>query len=131
MEVHLKFIGILILILSLVHIGFPKYFNWKTEFQNLSLINTQMMYVHTFFVAFAVFLMGIFSFFYSKEIISTSLGKIISLGFSIFWFTRLVFQFFVYSTKLWKGKTFETAMHIIFSVLWSYLSIIYFVVFWN
>jgi hypothetical protein len=131
MELHLKFIGILLSFLSLLHIGFPRYFNWKNEFQNVSLINTQMMYVHTFFVAFIVFLMGIFSFFYANEIISTQLGKTISFGFFIFWFTRFIFQFFVYSSKLWKGKTFETIMHILFSIFWSYLSIIYFLVFWN
>jgi hypothetical protein len=37
----------------------------------------------------------------------------------------------VYSSILWKGKTFETAMHILFSILWVYLSIIYFLIFWN
>jgi ubiquinone/menaquinone biosynthesis C-methylase UbiE len=131
MEVHLKFIGILLILLSLLHIGFSKYFQWKTEFQNVSLVNIQMMYVHTFFVAFVVFLMGIFSFFYANEIIYTPLGKTISFGIFIFWFTRLIFQFFVYSSKLWKGKTFETTMHVLFSILWSYLTIIYFLVFWN
>lgn len=131
MEIHLKIIGVLLIVLSLVHAGFPKYFNWKTEFQNVSLVNTQMMYVHTFFVAFMVFLMGVFSFFYANEIISTKLGKIISLGFFIFWFTRLLFQFFVYSPKLWKRKTLETMMHIIFSVFWIYLTTIYLIIFWK
>jgi hypothetical protein len=131
MEVNLKLIGILLALLSLFHLGFPKYFNWKSEFQNVSLVNTQMMYVHTFFVAFVFFLMGIFSFFYANEIVSTHLGKTISFGFFIFWFTRLIFQFFVYSSKLWKGKNFETIMHIVFSILWGYLSIIYFLVFWK
>lgn len=131
MELHLKIIGVLLVLLSLVHLGFSKYFNWKTEFQNVSLVNTQMMYVHTFFVAFVVFLIGVFSFFYANEIISTKLGKVISLGFFIFWFTRLLFQFFVYSPKLWKGKKFESIMHILFSFFWSYLTIIYFLVFWK
>ncbi len=131
MEIHLKFIGVLLILLSIVHIGFPKYFNWKTEFQNVSLINKQMMYVHTFFVAFFVLLMGVFVLFFAEEIIFSKLGKIISLGFSIFWFTRLLFQFFVYSPKLWKGKKFETFMHILFSILWSYLSLIFFIVYWN
>lgn len=130
MEIHLKFIRILLIILSLAHVGFPKYFNWKKEFQNISLINIQMMYVHTFFIALTVFLMGIFSFFYSFDIITTTIGKTIALGFSVFWFTRLIFQFFIYSPKLWKGKKFETTIHILFSILWLYLSIIFFIVFY-
>ena len=131
MEIHLKIIGVLLIVLSLAHVGFPKYFNWKIEFKNVSLVNTQMMYVHTFFVAYIVFLIGVFSFFYANEIVSTKLEKVISLGFFIFWFTRLLFQFFVYSPKLWKRKTFETTMHILFSFFWSYLTIIYFLVFWK
>jgi hypothetical protein len=131
MEIQLKIIGVLLIVLSFVHLGFPKYFNWKNEFQNVSLVNTQMMYVHTFFVAFIVFLMGVFSFFYANEIITTKLGNVISFGFFIFWFTRLLFQFFVYSSKLWKRKKFETIMHILFSFFWSYLTIIYFLVFWK
>ncbi len=131
MELHLKFIGIILIILALFHIAFPKYFNWKKEFKNISLINTQMMYVHTFFIAFTVFLIGIFSFAYSNEICTTKLGKVISFGFFLFWFVRLLFQFFVYSSKLWKGKIFETSIHIIFSFLWIYFSIIYLNIFLN
>tara|TARA_R110000737_G_scaffold217581_1_gene233983 strand:- start:720 stop:905 length:186 start_codon:yes stop_codon:yes gene_type:complete len=48
MEVHLKIIGVLLMALALVHIIFPKYFNWKEELKSLSLINKQMMTIHTF-----------------------------------------------------------------------------------
>ena len=57
MEPHLKAIGILLMALASVHIIFPKYFNWKEELRALSLINRQMMLVHTFFIVLTVFLM--------------------------------------------------------------------------
>jgi hypothetical protein len=88
----------------------------------LSLINRQMMIVHTFFVAFMVFLMGMLCWVATEELIHTKLGKLVSLGFAIFWTARLVIQFFGYSSELWKGKTFETIAHILFSGLWIYLS---------
>jgi hypothetical protein len=131
MQIHLKIIGILLIALALIHIFFPKYFNWDKELKSLSLINRQMMTVHTFFIAFAVFLMGLLCLTTSTELIETNLGKKISLGLGIFWTVRLFIQFFGYSTDLWKGKTFETAMHIIFSILWTYLSYIFLIIWWN
>lgn len=123
MELHLKIIGILLIALAAIHIFFPKYFDWKKELKSLSLINQQMMIAHTFFIALVVFLMGILCLTSAKEIVDTKLGKIISLGLSIFWSFRLIVQFFGYSTKLWKGKLLETIIHIFFSALWIYLSV--------
>src|ERR1700733_6501317 len=114
MHLHLIIIGILLIALALLHIIFPKYFNWEEELSSLSLINRQMMTVHTFFISLVVFLMGLLCLTSSNELIGTNLGKKISLGLGIFWITRLFIQFFVYSTKLWKGKTFETTVHILF-----------------
>ncbi len=131
MQIHLKIIGVLLMALGLIHIFFPKYFNWDKELKSLSLINRQMMKVHTFFIALTVFLMGLLCFTSSTELIETNLGKKISLGLGIFWTVRLFIQFFGYSTELWKGKTFETAIHIIFSLLWVYLSGIFFTIWWT
>jgi hypothetical protein len=125
MEIHFRIIGVLLIGLALVHAVFPKYFNWDKELKSLSLINRQMMNIHTFFIALTVFLMGLLCFTSSTEIVETNLGKKISLGLGLFWSVRLVIQFFGYSTELWKGKKFETFVHIIFSLLWTYLSIIF------
>lgn len=125
MEIQLKVIGILLMLLAVIHAIFPKYFNWKKEFEGVSLINKQMMHVHTFFIGVTVFLMGLLSFSMSGELYSTPFGKVISLGIGFFWFLRLIFQFLVYSPKLWRGKKFETFMHILFSLLWIYLTTIF------
>lgn len=131
MEIQFKIIGVLLIALALVHIVFPKYFNWVKELKSLSLINRQMMTVHTFFIALTVLLMGLLCLTSSSELIETNLGKKISLGLGVFWTVRLFIQFFGYSTDLWKGKKFETFMHIIFSLLWSYLSIIFLTTYFN
>ena len=125
MHVHLKIIGTLLIALALIHIVFPKYFNWHKEFDTLSLVNRQMMMVHTFFIALTIFLMGLLCLTSATELIETKLGKKISLGFGIFWVIRLFIQFFGYSSKLWKGKAFETLVHILFTSLWVYLSFIF------
>ena len=106
-----------------------KYFNWEKELNTLSLINKQMMGVHTFFIAVTVFLMGILCLSSASELTSTEFGKKISLGLGVFWVCRLFFQFFVYSSTLWKGKVFETIVHIVFSCLWIYLSAVFLLIY--
>lgn len=122
---HFRIMGILLMSLALFHIVFPRYFNWKEELKSLSLINRQMMTVHTFFIALVVFLMGLLCMTSAPELIETKLGKTISLGLGIFWLVRLFIQFSVYSSELWRGKTFETIIHILFSGFWIYLSVIF------
>jgi hypothetical protein len=129
MEIHLNFIGIILIFLALVHCIFPKYFNWSIELKSLSLINKQMMQVHTFFIALTVFLMGILCICFSWDLTHTKFGKAISFGIGLFWGIRLFFQLFVYSPKLWKGKKLETAIHIVFVFLWTYISTIFFIVY--
>ncbi len=125
MHLHLKIIGVLLIALALIHIVFPKYFNWNKELSSLSLINRQMITVHTFFIALIIFLMGLLCLTSPNELIDTAFGKKISLGLGIFWTIRLAIQFFGYSSKLWKGKTFETSAHILLSLLWIYFSFIF------
>lgn len=123
MEIHFKIIGCLLIALAAIHFIFPKYFNWPNDLKSMSLINRQMMYVPTFFIGLIVFLMGLLCLTSSDDLIKTEFGKRITLGLGIFWTTRLIIQFFGYSPKLWKGKTFETTIHILFSLLWTYLSV--------
>ncbi len=128
MELHLKFIGCILIALSMMHINFPKRFNWSEEFSRVSLLNRQMMFVHTLFIALVVFLIGVLCLTSAKELVQTDLGKRICFGIFIFWFARLVTQFFGYSSLLWKGKRYETTVHIVISILWVYLSAVFFLV---
>lgn len=125
MDIHFKIIGFLLIALALIHFIFPRYFNWKEELKSLSLINRQMMTVHTFFIALVVFLMGLLCLTSTRELIETKLGKTILLGLGVFWLIRLFIQWFGYSPQLWKGKVFETTIHILFTLFWTYLSIVF------
>lgn len=122
MEIYIKIAGWLLIALSLMHIVIPKYFNWRHELTSLSLVTKQILYVHTFFIAFVVLLMGLLCLGYAHELVHNPFGRVICLGLFVFWLTRSVFQFFVYSPKVWRGKHFETVMHVMFSGLWLYLT---------
>lgn len=131
MHIHLIIVGIIFIILSLIHIVFPKYFDWEKELKSLNLINRQIMKIHTIFIALTVFLMGLLCFTSADELIETNLGRKIIFGFAIFWTIRLIIQFVGYSPKLWKGKLFETIVHIIFSMLWIYISFVFWIIYFR
>ncbi len=126
MELHLKIIGWVLVLLSFSHIAFPWYFSWKTDFGKVSLINRQMFKVHVFFIALFVLLTGLMNLNLSEDLITTHLGRWICLGLGFFWGLRSIIQFFGYSSKIWKGKFFETTMHVFFSLFWIYMTVVYF-----
>jgi hypothetical protein len=129
MQIHLKITGVLLVAIALLHFSFPKYFKWKEELVPLSIINRQLMYVHSFFIALVVFLIGLLCLTSSYELISTTLGRRICLGIGIFWLIRLCTQFFGYTSETWKGKRFETTVHVVFSVFWIYFTWVFMVVY--
>ena len=126
MTLQLQVIGALLVVLALLHGGFARYFGWRREFAAISLINRQMMYVHTFFIALAVLLMGLLCLTSAAELVGTPLGRRVALGLGVFWLARLLIQFFGYSASLWRGKRFETIVHVLFSLFWAYLTSIFF-----
>lgn len=128
MILQLKLVGFLLIILALLHAAFARYFNWRTEFAAVSLINRQMMYVHTFFIAFTVLLMGLLCLTSAAELVGSPLGRRVALGCGVFWLARLLIQFFGYSPELWRGKRFETCVHITFAGFWSYLTLLFLLV---
>ena len=130
METHLKATGVLLILLALIHVVFPKHFHWREELARLSLLNRQVMVVHTFFIALAVFLMGLLCLTSSAGLSGTPLGKRVALGLAVFWLARLLIQLFGYSSELWRGERFETAVHVVFSALWAYLTAVFSWVAW-
>lgn len=131
MILHLNIVGWMMILLAIIHVAFPKRFDWKKECGSLSLINRQMMYIHTFFIALVVFLMGALCVSAADDLLNTRLGKQVSLGLFVFWGARLVIQFVGYSPELWRGKRFETIIHIVFSLLWIYFSLVFFLAYYR
>lgn len=125
MTIHLQIIGTFLILLSMLHLVLPRYFQWKNELSGLSIMNRQMMYVHSFFIALVVFLIGLLCLTSSAALINTSLGQQIALGLAVFWGARLLVQFFGYSSKTWRGKTFETSIHVLAVLFWTYVTAVF------
>lgn len=127
-EAHLKIAGALQILLGLAHAFFPRRFSWGEELPRLSLFNRQMFRVHAFFIAFIVVMFGVLSLGFTSLLVgpeSGGLAKVVLGGLCLFWMVRLFVQFFVYDPALWRGHRFNTAMHLLFSALWVYLTVCY------
>ncbi len=125
MILALQTTGILLMVLGLAHAAFPRHFRWREETAGLTLLTRQILHIHTAFIGLMVFLIGLLCSTCAADLISTPLGQRICLGLAAFWGIRLVVQFFGYSPDLWRGKPFETTMHILFSLFWASLTTLF------
>ena len=123
---HLRFAGIGLFLLAAAHLLFPRQFRWREELGQLSLLNRQIFLVHTFFICLVLVMMGALSAVWTKALLQpTPLARLILGGFALFWSVRLIFQWFVYDSRLWKGDRLHTAMHLLFTGVWAYLTAVY------
>ncbi|HEV8605866.1 MAG TPA: hypothetical protein VGQ99_10895 [Tepidisphaeraceae bacterium] len=127
LTLHLRIVGATLLILAFSHLFFGRHFDWKTDLAKLALLNRQIFHVHTFFICLVLAMMGILSLFFPHALTAppTLLAKLVLTGLTLFWGTRLLFQWFVYDWALWKGHRLNTTVHFVFTLLWSYFTLIF------
>jgi hypothetical protein len=125
-ESYVRVAGALQIALAMAHLFFPKRFNWKEELSRLSLLNRQIFLVHTAFISLMLLMMGSLSLFATETLLrSGRLSRLVLGGFASFWCLRLIFQWFVYDSRLWRGHRFNTLIHFLFTALWLYLAGVY------
>ncbi len=129
-EWHLRIAGALQILLALLHLAFPRRFQWKEELARLSPLNRQIFMVHTFFICVVLVLFGALSLLAPETLLEpTRLARLVLGGIATFWGLRLLCQWFVYDASLWRGQRFNTVMHVLFTLLWLYLTVVYFGIF--
>lgn len=132
LDLHLKIVGGMMLALAVAHLYFPKRFGWRAELADVSLLTRQIFYVHCFFICLVLVMFGILSSIYTGLLIQPSpLARIILVALTVFWGARLLIQLFVYDVKLWKGNRFNTVMHVLFTLMWSYYVSVYGAALWH
>jgi hypothetical protein len=126
MEFHLRVAGALQIGLAMSHVFFPRRFSWKDELARLSLLNRQIFLVHTSFICLVLLMMGALSLFATRTLLqSTPLSRLVLGGFASFWGLRLLFQWFVYDWRLWRGQPFNTFVQFLLTAMWIYLISVY------
>ena len=121
-QLHLRIAGALLIALAGAHVTFPRRFKWREEMARVSLLNRQMFFVHIFFICLGLAMNGALALFWTNALLEKSALAAVVLGcITLFWFLRLLVQLFVYDSSLWRGNRFNTCMHVVFSLFWTYL----------
>ncbi len=129
---QLKIVGASLILLATAHAFFPRRFGWAKELGRLSPLNRQMFQVHCFFIGLTLFMFGLLSIGFTDALLArTLLGRIVLSGLVLFWLARLFVQLFVYDARLWKGDGFNTRVHLLLSLLWSYYIAVFGWALWN
>lgn len=129
---HLRVAGILQILLALFHLLLPSRLNWREDLNRLSLVNRQIFWVHTFFIGLVLALQGALSLFWAPALVEPSrLGPPLLGALTLFWGLRLLFQWFVFDRALWRGQSFNTVVHLSFTLLWVYFTAVYGWGFWT
>jgi len=125
-ELHLRLAGLVQIALAVLHLALPGRLQWKDELARLSLVNRQIFIVHTIFICLVLVLAGALSVCAPHALLEpTPLSRLVLGGFASFWSLRLVFQWLVYDTRLWRGHRFNTALHVALTLVWLYLVSVY------
>lgn len=132
LALHLRIAGVLLLLLAAVNLLVPKRFNWAAEMRSLSLLNRQIFLVHMGFIVLILLLFAALLLTCTQALLvpGDALARAVLAGLAIFWFARLLTQWFVYDSALWRGHRFNTFMHVAFSVLWSYFTLVFAAALW-
>ena len=123
LELNLRIVGVLLILLGAAHAFFEKRFRWKEELAGISEFTREVHFVHNAYIGLTVALNGLLCLLLADDLVRPShLALALLLAMTIFWGSRLVIQLFVYSSSLWRGKQFETRVHIAFVLFWMYVT---------
>lgn len=122
----LRAAGAGLLLLSLAHIPIGRHLRWREDAARLSPVNRDVFHVHTLFICVVLVLMGLSCLLDPRIFLErTRAGAWLCWSYAAFWALRLYCQWFVYAPAHWRGKSFETAMHAIFTVIWIALATLF------
>jgi len=122
-ELHLRIVGVLLVALIALNVYVPRRFNWRGELATLSLLNRQIFQVHAAFICVILAMFAALALFFAGDLLQpTRLSRAVLALLAAFWFLRLLTQWFVYDRRLWRGKRFETIVHLAFTGVWTYFA---------
>lgn len=126
LTILLRVAGAGLVSLAFLHIPIGRTLKWKEDGRKLSSVNEQIFHVHTFFLCLIILLMALPCLFMPSVFLTKSpAGLWVAASFTLFWATRLYFQFFIYRADLWRGKHMETVMHYLFALVWLTLTALF------
>jgi len=95
--------GVLTLLMAFLHTRFYRMFNWKTDFEKISKLNSKIIYTIHQALLFLFIIIGLISLIHAQELSrSYGLAAGFNLFLSLFWLWRLLWQLVYFKRE--KGK---------------------------
>ena len=114
--IQLRVTGAMIALLVLVNLVVPRRFHWREEMARLSLLNRQIFQVHAVFLVLILAMMSALLLTSADALLVPGrLSRALLTGLVLFWGLRMAMQWWFYSPETWRGNSFNTLMHIVFS----------------
>ena len=118
-ESLILFGGLFHLGFAVFHLFFWRLFKWRKDLSSLNFINRAVMQILNLCLIFVFLAAGLISIFYAHDLVITSLGKIIIISISAFWFIRLIEQVIFFGLR--------KKLSVVLSVLFALGCIVYLV----
>ena len=106
MESLVKAGGVYNIALVVFHLLFWRIFNWKQDLQSLSFNNKAIIQVVNLCLTLVFVLFACISLIFSKELLTTPLGKSLLLFMALFWFARALMQIVFFRLEDWGSSAF-------------------------
>lgn len=104
----------------------PKIFRWKQQLRSLTPMNRKIVWVHSVYIGLTVLALGTLTLFAAPEIVAgTQLGIAFSTFMGLFWFGRLLIQFFYYTKNEWPKAWWAIVGRHALTLLFIYWSVVY------
>ena len=115
----LRLAGGSLICLSLFHIVLWRTLGWGLELERLSPLGRSVFAVHTFFIAFVLFALGLLSLIEpALLLVPSDLARCLLLGVVAFWIARSVLQPLVFDRAMRHGWTRSLPLRIGVNFLW-------------
>ncbi|WP_030275996.1 hypothetical protein [Streptomyces sp. NRRL B-24484] len=126
LEVQLRLVGAALIAMGALHIVLPRLIGWPSDLAGTTLLTRQVSYVHLFFIAMTCVLLGLLPLLLAPDLLAGGrLGTALLVAQTLFWGTRWLFEFAVFSPELWRGDRLRTAAHVGLSVLWTWVTAVF------
>lgn len=81
------------------HLFFWKLLKWDEQLKRVSSVNKAVVQTLNICLTFLFLLIAYIFFFYSDDVLTTSIGRILLLGMTLFWSVRIVAQLYFFNLK--------------------------------
>ncbi|MGW6918950.1 hypothetical protein ACWGB8_34800 [Kitasatospora sp. NPDC054939] len=131
-ELQLRLVGAALVGIGLFHAVLPRVIDWPADLAGTTLLTRQVSYAHLFFIGLGCVLLGLLPLAMPGELLAGSpLGVALLAGETLFWGARWLFEFAVFSPRLWRGDRLRTLGHLALSVLWTWVTAVFAIALWS